>query len=86
MRILLAGVAGAFLALSIPIGSASAGMPVAAAVQQPASGLVQADWNGRPDWHHHWRHEWRDHWRPEGHPYWHHHWHHGWDRPYGGQY
>jgi hypothetical protein len=56
--------------------------------------LVQADWNGRPDWndhwHHHWRHEWHDHYRPEWHQDWHsdwhHHWHHREDRPYGYQY
>jgi hypothetical protein len=75
MRLLVACAAGAFLALSIPLGSASAG-----------SRLVQADWHDRPDWHHHWQHEWRDHWRPEWHPDWHHHWHHDEDRPYGYQY
>ncbi len=88
MRVFVAGAAGALLALSVPIGSASAALPLPASVVQPSgSELVQADWNGRPgwheDWHHHWRHEWRDHWRPEWHPYWHHHWHHGWGRPYG---
>jgi hypothetical protein len=83
---LVACAAGAFLALSVPIGSASAAMPQPASMVEPGgAGFVKADWNGRPDWHHHWRHEWRDHWRPEWHPYWHHHWHHGWDRPYGYQ-
>jgi hypothetical protein len=88
MRLLvLSAVAGAFLALSLPVGSASA-------AELTGSSLVQADWNGRPDWndhwHHHWRHEWHDHYRPEWHQDWHsdwhHHWHHREDRPYGYQY
>ena len=86
MRILLAGAAAAFLAVSAPLGSASAAMPVPVMVQPVHANIVQADWNGRPDWHHHWHHEWREHYRPAWHPYWHHHWHHGWDRPYGYQY
>jgi hypothetical protein len=97
MRVLIAGAAGAaLLALSIPIGSASAAMPLPVARPPAAPGqalqpggpaLVQADYYGPPGWHHHWRHEWRDHWHPYlhpyWHPYWHHHWHHGWYRPYG---
>jgi hypothetical protein len=89
MRVLPAVAALAFLAVSAPLGSASAAMPVLtqAVTHEAGVGVVQADWNGRPDWHHHhWRHEWRDHWRPERHPDWHRHWHHGWDRPYGYQY
>ena len=93
MRCLVACAAAALLAVSVPIASASAGVPPAE-VQPIGAGLLQADWNGRPGWHgdeyggwhHHWHHEYREHWRPEWHPYWHHHWHHGWDRPYGYQY
>jgi hypothetical protein len=95
MRIMVAYAAGALLALSAPVGSAYAAMPLPAPVQPAAvqtgdARVVQADWDGRPgwhgDWHHHWHHEWRDHWHPAWHPYWHHHWHHHWDRPYGYQY
>ena len=102
MRVLAACAAGAFLALCSPIGSAAADTVPSAAVPPGRSGLVQADWDGRPNWndhrydhwHHHWRHEWRPEWHPdwhpdwhpEWHPEWHHHRHHGWDRPYGYQY
>ena len=80
MRLLVACAAGAVLALSIPIGSASAASMADAA---PGAYLVQADWDGGADWrhggwHHHWRHEWHDRWHPD----WHHHWHQRWDRPY----
>jgi hypothetical protein len=83
MRVTVAGALGACLALSVPIGSASAATAWPSAVQADRPGLIQADWNGGSGWHHHWRHEWRHHWRPAWHPYWHHHWHHGWGHPYG---
>jgi hypothetical protein len=84
MRRLVVCAASAFLALSIPIASASAAI---VADTPDGSNLVQADWNRGPDWnhggwHHHWRQEYHDRWYPD----WHHHWHHRWDRPYGYQY
>lgn len=77
MRVLASVAAASLIALSLPLGSAVAAMPIPAGVaqtDQAAARIIKADWNNGygPHWHEHWRHEWRGDYGPERH--WHRHW------------